>query len=416
MKLSVVSLSQEEILRRVKDLISVSNTFKHVLFKSVVLGNDVDKQKTSDFMAYINAFLRDWEEYVNELSARIKSADIKQVQPGVRGILYSVAKPFLYTEYDYASILRFTDGLIRNINNFKFDDKDDITDYFEDTVSKSFRERSDSIAGLLSDIAEIEYTSLNDNEIKMFNGVKSQTLFQKSARKEIYKAIEKTMSFLMHESNHNLSSRVDRPKVLTDMINSVVNYAVYTLTAYITKIYVIGGYAAPFIAGQTGNVDAVKESVESDNTKTDEIVAPNISNQEFTYAKDVDESLAHDFRKWCEYKKAMLDWLKAIGAGIENEIYDGAPIKDETNNIFSSKLIGNPLIEFFDNYENMTVGSSSPSDKRTAINNKLNTLHNLIYNKNIGIEDNTTAKQQLLHVIRGSAPRSESIDSYELKL
>ena len=142
-------LTQQDIIDSVHSMIQDSSKLKTAIFKSIIMSSDVDKVALQKYINKVTAFIKIWSNYGDSLEAKMKESSGAE---NVRAIQYNTIKPFLYAKYDYASVLPFTDGVLKGIKSGKFSEAKDIVEFREFTARKAFDDRADSTGGLLDEV------------------------------------------------------------------------------------------------------------------------------------------------------------------------------------------------------------------------------------------------------------------------
>lgn len=402
-------LFTEDIVKAVKELTAESSKLKLAICKSIIQNNSVDKNVVNRYISYVNDILAYWEELANDLAEKMKSS--KGIT-GIRTVEYEFVKDFIYCNYDYASILQFTDGLIKGINeDGKFKSPEDINDFFSHTISKAFNDRSDSVAGLLDCVIMNNGSSMivtDNSAAKMYDSVKSYSkLFNSRDRIEIYKSIQKTIEFICMDKLKPEDPNPAKMNLVITMINCIVEYMTYSITAYITRIFIIDYYAYPFIDAANRDTIVVRESVDDTSSVLSET-------SEITLMRDFDDGICKDVDKVKELIGQLEEFTTMMGAdrffGTDKPSYDKYIRSESINNKFSDKLISNGLYDFIKKMNNSAWSYNETISTRIQEIN--NILKSSIYSTNHAIQDSSTPKQEILHVIRGTSC-NETINGYQ---
>lgn len=391
-----------DIIESIRGITNGSYSMKREIFKNMVRAKTFDKSILKEYLSDINEFLKFWEAYANDLQAKIKSA---KGEVGVYTIEYQFVKDYIYAKYDYASVLQFTDGLIRGISSGKFDTVETIEDFRDHTLDKAFHHPARYAAEMLDSVlVGGSGIGINDRkptgalDAKSFDAIRSYDLFNRRDRPELYKAIAATLEFMTQDIGVEKYFTTSDMKITVSMINNIVEYVTYSLTAYAARVYIISAYAYPFInnSGAVSTKTPISEATIADEE--------NSNHSEITVFRNADDMICRDPAKTKEFMNIFSKFITAIKAdnlfGTNKPDYEKGWITDNAldNNVFCSKLLVNPLHEFLVNGSNnfMWDGSSS------AMNELNQLVRELIYNNNQGIQGTSSPKQELLHVIRGT--------------
>lgn len=387
-----------DIIKSVHKITNSSYSMKKEIFKNMVRAKTLDKSVLKEYLVMVNGFLKFWDDYSKDLQEKIKSS---KGQTGIYTIDYQFVKDYIYAKYDYASVLPFTDGLIKGISSGKFDSVDDIEDFRDHTINKAFHHSARSTAEMLDSVIVsgggigINTRKETDTlEAKYFDAIRSVNLFNRRDRAELYKAIATTLEFMTQDVGVGKYLTTGDMKITVAMVNNIVEYVTYSLAAYAARIYIISAYAYPFINNSTTKAPISEATIVNGDT---------CDHVEVTVFRDANEMICRDPAKTKEFMDIFFKFITAIEA--DSLVSGPRPAdrcwgdKDGTSsNAFCSKLMVNPLTKFI---------RSAPSiygrtDSGTSMNELNGMIRELIYNSNQGIQGSTSPKQELFHVIRGT--------------
>lgn len=392
----------KDIIASIREITEGSYSMKREIFKNMVRAKTLDKSVLKEYLNDVNEFLRFWEAYADDLQEKIKNS---KGETEIYTIEYQFVKDYIYAKYDYASVLPFTDGLIQGVSSGKFKDVETIEDFRDHTLDKAFHHPARSAAEMLDSVlvggAGIGINSRKPTsplDAKSFDAIRSYDLFNRRDRTELYKAIKATLEFMTADIDVGKYLSTNDMKVTVSMINNIVEYVTYSLTAYATRIYIISAYAYPFILKSTSDVNKTPIS-ESTITNSD-----SSDNVEVTIFRNADEMICRDPAKTKEFMTIFSKFVTAVGAdslfGTAKPDYEKrwAILDGMENNIFCQKLLVNPLHEF------LTTGARNfLYDPSGSAMNELNMMiRELIYNNTQGLQGAASPKQELFHVIRGT--------------
>lgn len=393
-----------EISNSVKELVSAGSVFKGKLFRCMLNASDVGSSVFKDYLSTVRNMIKEYAEYAEAISEAAKA--VSDSDDVVITTQYDDIKDLLYTDYDYASMLLFADGVIKGIDDKKFEDEDDIEDFFEHTTEKAFKDRADSTAGLLDDVSDIVHTGSRDKaEASLFKSVKRQRLFDKSDSKELYRSADKVCNFLAQYLTENKKALQLNAKLIIAMINYIVEYMSYSVVAYATRVYAIGAYVYQFTVPSR------------ENPITEDVNTP----EEDTSMREAMDAMVKDIKRAKETENFMCKWLSALGVedAIEKnkEGHDSYEVKrsltqswnsaDQNKNAFFQKTIANPLREYL-----MSSVGFSPYlyDEPIKLRDDLN---NLLHNEKQSITSTSSPKQDLLAAIRTTVPENKTEAGYK---
>lgn len=233
----------EEFMKYINDLLTTSSRAKGVIFKNIIIGSELDERELKAYLRFINNLVdRVSEEFKSSVD---KMGKVKELQIDMC-VPYDNAKEYLYCNYDYASALKFIDGLIRLINEGKVEKNDDVTEFFNHTVSLAFKDRSTTVGGMIEEARSIfkydNKVSVTLAEITKYNSVKGQRLINTRDADEIKTTIKKVVEYMTKDLDTNRDVRTKDMRLLTSMINSIIEYNTYTVAAYVSRVFVVEGY------------------------------------------------------------------------------------------------------------------------------------------------------------------------------
>lgn len=405
-------LYEPDITESIQKLISESSNLKTEIFKSSIMDKDINKEKVSFYISYINNFLKYWEDFSLDLKEKMKYCHPSK---GVRTLKYQFVKEYVYGKYDYAAVLQFTDGIIKGNEDKKFKKSEDVQDFFEHTIEKAFNDLPDSVAGLLDSvlIPHDDMIISSDFEAKMFDSISSYPkLFNEKDRIELYKAINKTIEFIGNNSNIKKYLHNDDMKIFISYINNIVEFITYSLSMYAIRVYVINRYAYPFIlfSNEIGTVNNASDSM-TESTELPNIGEKDLDGIGVTVMRSLDDSVCKDYSHATDIINAFDSFITMIGA---ESLFGSSKPKVGTyycpnieKNIFAEKLISNPLYLFIVKEKYRYRIYDTDGDKVFEEMNQV--LKSFIFNDKQGIQGSNSPKQEILHVIRGTRNDIESV-------
>lgn len=401
------TLYDRDIVKYVHDITMEASVLKKEIFKTSIMNKELDKDVCSTYLTAVYNFLKFWDEYSNDLQVKIKAA--KGIE-GISTVDYGYVKEFIYAKYDYASILPFTDGLLKGVNDEKFTSADDIKDFMDHTLSKAFANQADSSAALLDSVLINNGSIGNINgfhpvssmEAKMFDSIRNYAMFDRRSRPELYKAIDAVVKFMTTDIGIGKYIKTKDVKIFVSMINNIVDYMTYSLTAYATRIYIISAYTYPFILSRE-TAGAIVKPLREDGNNAD----PEVNGMEITVFRDADDIICRDPSKVKEFIEIFGKFTKLAGVdtlfGTRKPTYqnhwDG--MENIESSAFCSKLTTNQLHEFL---AGGCKEISFYSDRMSSTMSELNQiLKECIYNNTQGLQGVSSPKQEMMHVIRGTS-------------
>lgn len=407
-------LYDSNITNYIHELVREGSKLKNEIFKSIIMMKDLDKRTIQLYLGYVNSFLRYWDNYSSDLEEEMKNSNGAE---GVRSIPYEKIRDYVYAKNDYASVLEFVDGLIKLIIDGTCSSVDDLEDFRDHTLSKAFPNREAEVGGLLDGVINSGKPGVmvvtDKSAAAKYNTVKSYNIFDRRERSVLYKAIEKTIEFMTYDINKHRYPLSKDMKIFVSLINNVVEYINYSLTAYATRVYMIAVYAYPFLFNNesTKDVEAKYESAINTDIDSSSAEAP------ITVMRTMEELVCRDFDKFKDFEDSLDTFLKAIGVeglykGSSEGRYIYSRLSDEElqTNQFTSKLLSNSLYDFLNRDLHWQYFDGNRPGGAAELNMELRTL---IYNNVQAIQGISTAKQEILYVIRDTVPKNETLEEYK---
>ena len=405
-----------DIKDAITDLQAETSKFKKKLFNSILRNEALEPVHIKRYLSVIEEFVKYWDWYSTELATKMRSASGKE---GVTTIETPFIKEYIYAKYDFASMLQFADGLVRGVTDGKFLHVEDIEDFKDHTIDKAFDGLPGDIGSVLDRVINskmgIEFDHRTDkSDASTYNTIKTYKMFDPRSRVELYKAADKTVSFITHDLRYGNFPRRDNLKIFVSMVNNIIDYITYSLTAYACRIFIISRYAYSFIHCR-GDCEDADYSESTDGSKSlsadnaEESSKSSDSNIEVTIMRDADDQLAKDVNKCEDFFKVFEEFIAAIGADslfqhghkpkFVNGNACGGGYSDDTDNIFRKKLLDNQIEnEIFSHWVSLIPYNVTGKDI-TELNHLIKSY---IYNSSQGIQGTSTPKQELFHVIRGA--------------
>lgn len=430
-----VPMRQMQFEQSVSDMAQVCSKFKLDVFRNTLANSTIDSYKVREFLGTVNAFLRTWETYAMDLQGQIKSANPGEKDAYYKVIEYQEIKPFIYASYDYASILQFADGIVRGAKNADIRKNSQYEDFFKQAARRAFKDRPADAGMMVSEVTNFDHIEWSQHESDLFKSNKHKNFFDNNDRMEIYKSIEKTVEFLVEDilsADSDIYSYFDGV-MRSSACNWIIEYVKLTLTAYASRIYAISSYASDYINISNANITPVKESVDNNKTNTDQL-AP-FGYLEYTFMRDLDESIVHNPINYIEYVEKVKEWAKtfshtASAPALDN--YVGSSIPDPMrecilNNIVYNKLTANSLYDYFEdlNYDlrgrNYQALSDYFSDYayHCEIEKLVRHIKDFISSQNLGVGLAVSPVQDMVEIIKNVQPtnakgeKSETLEAYE---
>ena len=399
------SIYKHQFIDAIRELQEEGSKFKMHLFGIIMQDKSANVSKINEYKGYVEEFLNFWEEYGTECQKQAKNVICSSQ---VETISQDVVRDYLYASYDYASILPFVDGIAKGIKDGNMTKGSDIEDFFNCTTSKAFKNIGQGVGGCIDNVTNLNGEK-NPANNKMFNTLKNAKLTDPKDKYELLSSIKNTIKFLIDPSSWNtpeMNSIDDTLKI--QMINYIVEYITYSISAYACRIYVVSTFYWSFIDSCDKDViakfhEAVGEtSVEFDN--------PTIEIMQLT-----DEAKCKDYNSLQEFENNFSKFLKSIHANIEPNPHkedlatiDGITFDykfgNDTTDVFSNTLGGNSIYQLIIDLRRMDVYSTSGVEELEKINDLIRselTGHNQVY----------FAKKEFFNVISNTNPKNKSVNA-----
>ena len=420
-------LYDSDISSAMKTIQEETSIIKKAIFKSALMKNNIDQKVLDHYLNAVNVFIKYWDDYSKDLMIKIKGSEGSE---GVYSIKYEWVKDYIYSSFDYASVLQFVDGVIQLCakENTK---AATIEDFKEHTISKAFKDLPLSIAELYDSVLTARsrqslnmYTRTDRIEAKLFNSIRSYKIFNDTDRKELYKSIDYVITFISQESNvAKYFSSLDT-QIFISAINNIFEYIAYSLSAFACKVYIISCYAYPYIENKgTAN----RPQIMSESVKTKELKAGsgNSLSTEISILKELDNAKYNNPDNGKELFEKFYDFLKEVGCTMDKdcdeivkyystEYYNCIPHRE--SNVFIKDICSNPIIKFYSSVTFRMYSYDKSAYQRIMEINQI--VKELIYNSTQGIAGTNSPKQELFHAIRAVNPekmndcKSAAVDLY----
>ena len=401
-------LTDEDISNSIRSLIGESSYLKTKVFKSLINGESLKSDIPKEYKNFISNYIRTWEDYANQLSEKIRNAE---GATGVSSVNYTYAKEYIYSHDDYASVLQFADGVIKGISSGKFEDDEDIQDFFKFTANKAFHDKGCSVASILDNVLTngigVDITdSTTTHDASLFNACRKYKMFKDTDASELTKSVERTLDFIVNElDDHIRNLKFNKTRLFIATVSNIIEYITLSVTAYATRIYLISRYAYPHIM----NIKKY-EKTESMNESVD----MNTSERFIHVMHDASELICRDYTKIKDFIDILGSFANAIGSdplfGPDKPVNNYYRFREyfKPENIIVGKLLGNPLFDYItrDDARHSGYYGTSSSNEMNMI------LKEYIYNGNQSLNSTSSPLQEILHIIR-SVSYENTVSGYQ---
>ena len=408
--MNLTRIRANQFFNDVNGLAAEASQLKMELFRSINHARRVDSTKVHKYLGFVNGVLSRYSGIFEDTVDGMKNATPEE---GNDTVPYADVKPYLYSNFDYASILKYTDGLYKGLDDGKIKTAYDMDEFFIHTTRLAFKDIPDITPDLLDELVEMDHTKkASSTDTAKFKAVKEQRIFNKSDRTELYKAIEKTIDFLCNEINSkgSIDIATDDITLKIAFIVSVLDYATYSVAAYIGRVYAINMYAYGFIKNEDNvNPVAVTEAAE---------VKDKVSQEAYKVMIPADDANYRDPKNFVSLIKLLQEFASVLGRSIvddtkklnldDNWFQYKIDEQSDVSNIFKDALIGNPLYEFITNRMSYWRWDDSWKQRQDFADE----LYSYIYNGHQGLSTSLTAKQEMLPILRDTWADKTQIEDY----
>jgi len=416
-----VPMKAEEFRASVTGISEICTKFKIDVFRSSAANGSVDDYKVRTFLGSVNSFVRSWESYGKELQKAIQNSNPDKMDTAY-SVEYDRVKPFIFAAYDYASVLQFTDGVVRGAKNTDITKDSKYADFFAITCRNAFKDRPADAGMMVNEVMTFNIQKADDKEKALFKSIKNKNMFDNNDRIEIYKSIEKSVEYLTDVILNPTSKEYTyfNGQMRASACNWIIEYVKTTMIAFACRAYAITVYARDFVDPRTTTKDeCVTEAADA------------VALSEITYMKDIDDSIIFDPFNYDDYLEKVTEWLmsfttvgniptlKAIRdtwhsdnelakLAAENKVYAKLSLNSLYNFIFDSNMSESIIRAFYDD----NINDAAPEKV-------LRNLKDFITSKNLGTGNSTSPLLELIEVIKNITPvnskgeRDDTVAGYE---
>lgn len=410
-----------DIKMEIDNITHEASKFKKKAFLSILKNEELEPAYIRRYLGAVNKFLKYWDDYSIALAGKMRSSN---GDPEVYTVEYPFIKEYIYAKYDFASVLPFADGLVKGISDNKFNSVEDIEDFRDHTISKAFDGLPSNAAGVLDRVVNPPmgvdfHQKAEKSGATSFNVAKTYDMFNARTRSELYRATEKTINFITYDLRYGKFPNKDNLRIFVSMINNIIDYITYSLTAYSCRIYIIAKWALPFTSrDESKEYDRdYSESGNNESTRGPVIQASsNDNNTEVTIMRELDDTVARDVSQMETFFDAFENFLGDSGA---TSLFKNAKIPhfkysyesdcgSMEDNFFGKDLRDNDIEMRLFRYP-CSLYPTDMDEKDVA--EIAHSFKGMLYNSAQGMEGSSSAKQELLHIIRGTE-NGDTLNNY----
>lgn len=400
------------LINDVQSIVKKSTAVKLNFFKSWLKSDKIDRILIDRYLEDNLSFLNRWNNVGKDAEDLIKSLKPDNDTKNIKVIPYDDVVPYLFNNYDYASILQFADGVIKGINSKKIKFAKDVNDFREFVINKAFKNQPLTYTDLLAGPSECLSNAIevNSMEIAHFKSIKNRRFFDQKEYNEIYKSIDAIIHFLQGSlgNNEEFDKTEYTPELKVAFVNNTIDFIIYIDTLFAIKNFIIAKYAEAYNYHSEVVAPLVIESTEFKS--------------EITIMQDCDEIYCHNAEDVEKLLEKINEFASAVGAdefldpSIADKIsycnlYGNHKILYQTK--IGQELVSNPLLSvFMDGSEYSRIGSEN-GDKYAGAQIRWNEdLKEYLNSNKQYLSDKFTYKQHFLQVIKNIKPNSETVKGY----
>lgn len=411
-----------DLTNSVRSITAAATDFKTSIFKAKMRGEAIDSEPSKKFLRNANEFLRRWDTYASNLADAMKAS---KGDEDVITVDYGDVKNYIFAKYDYAAVLPFADGIFKGVKDGKFEEPDDIKDFHDHTVDKAFPDLADSVAGLVDDVVGKGMGFADSHKVGKLGLSKYQSvrqsgkLFNDHDRAELYRAVQKTVEYLVeHMDDLQINGAYSGTRLYVSAVNNIIDFCVYSMVAFTMRVVVIARYAIPFINASTTEED-------SDSDKDSGPVVESVQKLPDEHynctdcihvLRDADDARLKAPACVKEFVDTFAEFLTAVGCVVkvgrkptfEDPYVDG---NMREGNRFYEKLKDNPIFDMISKYGYRL--SSNIRNGNAFFNELVVTMRDYMYDHKLAVPNNNSPREEFLHVIRGVDADQQSVKAYQ---
>jgi len=390
--------------------------YKTSLFQHKILRKEPDKNQFIIFKNMLNDLLREYDDHCKELVKEFQKTNIKDIPSSmvIKNMPYSSIKNFIYPSYDFASILKFVQGVEMGASDDKMKDHSDVQDFFEQTVRLAFKLDADDVGELVETYlahTEDDLVEMDNTERNMFDSVRNYNeLFRPADRSVIYTSILEALHYLNGlegplRGEYNL---LGDDRMMIALINQTIEYVIYTVMVYLIRIFMIYNYLRP-VEVKIAQMKPLTPVAVSEATEE-----PEEMEGCFEPLRKIDHTVIRDPHRLVEYITVLHDFLTWLNVKDLNKLPKPGQeyINPET---MANNLLYGGIINLQDNplFQTIVCYKQKYDDDRSQVNDKLN-IAELHQQLKYGVDNPKQAlpgaspKDGFLHAIRGVGGKDAS--------
>lgn len=389
----------------VSSLLNKTTALKFALVKHKLFGKELDGNLIMDFKIDLNKVLNDWTDISKEIKTTLDSIKIESIIDNGKPVIeYDYIKKVIFGNSDYNSIYDFADGMYQGINDGNMIKTSDINDFFIHTSNMAFGTNVEGIFELIEsrsdNTLDLHKINIDQNQIRMFSNIYNYEMFGISDKTIIYKNISDMIDIIssnkLSAELNNAINKIDiefkRSKIWNAVIDNIINYMLFMILIYVTRIYMIKQYVDGFKANA---ITTVLESVDVS------LVDTTPENESEVFSR-LDETIIKDPKKNKEFFDNFAKFIKISESKYENSSSD-------CDKLFK-KMNENELLDILTNWWREIDNGDSHS-----INELNHRLKCAMTTPNHAIYNHGNAKNELLTLIRkvDYKGKSATIETYK---
>jgi len=387
---------ERDFLDNTQELQLQMSALKKFIFDIVAANRKYQIYEIKKYSDYIKEYIEDWNNFAINVYDKMNSLTLDF--SNFKGLPYSSVKEFIYSNYDYASMLQFADGCLSGLNQEKFLRKEDIDEFYLYSVDRGFKNRGETTAELLNEVIEdgnnfLTLQPLGDLEIKLFDNVRKYNIFNNKDKNDLLRSSNVLINFLCNNLKGEINPNIDT-QLLIIAFSAIVDYLLYSLIAYSSRIYLIYSYAKYFVMS-ANEISRARSMLGESVFSEDELNFDDLS--------QYDEIIVHDSSKFTELTKLFNHCLEL------HNLPAYRLDRRHAENVFSLNLNSNILMNIL---TDIYFDEHLYNREFNKLNELVYSLKNLVYNKYQGLSSYASAKQELLNSLKLN-PKTETVDGYK---
>ena len=399
------------LMNDVQSLANKSTAVKLNFFKSWLKAEKIDRFLIDRYLEDTLSFLHRWNNAGKDAEELARSLNPDNNLKNVNVMIYDDVQPYLFSNFDYASILQFVDGIMKGIKSKKMKYAKDVNEFREYVINKAFSKQPLTYAELLEEPSKIgsRMVEVNGSEIAHFKSIKNRRFHDQKEYNEIYKSIDAIIKYLKNAIDNDELKEEYTPELKVAFINNTIDFIIYINTLFAVKNFMIAQYVESYKDPDTKIIGPLREASELRSA--------------ITIMQECDEIYCHKVEDINKFFKKINEFASATGADefldpdISKNIIDNNSYAVNSKLIYQTKigqeLVSNPLFSLFIDDTSIDRMNSENGNRYAGIQIKFNEdLKEYLNSNKHYLNDNFTYKQHFLQVVKNIKPSSETVKGY----